>query len=223
MSRWLLALVLTSAAAGSAHAQVARDRQEKAQDRREIAQDQRQIADDANDIRHLQILIGRFDRARATGNAVELQAVDNEVRRVVAIELQEGRREQAQKNAEVARSAGEVRSERREVGRDVRNGRPGAAARDRRDARDDRRDLRDDVRDAQKESAQNQRRYNIAVELNGLAGRLDPPSLERKRTLMVQLLREAGIEYRESVKEANEDRKELREDRRETREDRRRR
>ena len=204
-------------------AQVAQDRREKAQDRRELGQDGRQIVDDARDIRRMQNLIGRFDRARAMGNGAELQAVDNEVRTVVAWELEEGRREQAQKNAEANRSVNEARGERREVVRDDRRGRPGEARRDRRDAKDDRRDARDDVRDAQKEAAQNQRRYQIAVELNGMAGRLDPGSLDRKRMLMVNLLREAGIEYRDDKKEAREDKKELREDRRETREDRRRR
>lgn len=207
MSRWMLSLMLVSAAAGSAVAQPYNGRQRQ-QDRREIARDNMQAADDAHDLRQMQFLIARFDRARATGNAAELQYVDNEVRRYVARELEEGRREQMQKNAEVQRSAAEVRGSQR----DVRN-RP-YAGRERRDVRDDRRDLRDDVRDAQKEAAQNQRRYNIALELNGIAGRLDPPALERRRALMIQLMHEAGYEYQETVKEGMEDRRELREDRR---------
>lgn len=206
MSRWMLSFVLLTAAASSAVAQPYNGRQRQ-QDRREIARDNAQAAD-ANDLRQMQFLIGRFDRARATGNGPELQYVDNEVRRYVARELEEGRREQMQKNAEAQRSAAEARNSQR----DARN-RP-YDRRERRDARDDRKDLRDDVRDAQKEAAQNQRRYNIALELNGLAGRLDPGSLNRKRTLMIQLMQEAGYEYQETVKEGAEDRRELREDRR---------
>ncbi len=223
MSRWLMSLFLITTVAGTASAQVVQDRRERAQDRREIGQDGRQLNDDANDIRRLQQLIGRFDSAWQTRNAAEIQAVDVELRRIVAWELEEGRREQAQKNAEAARSANEARGERREVARDNRRGRFGEARRDRRDARDDRRDAADDRRDAMKEAAQNQRRYQIAVELNGLAGRVDGPALTRKRQLMVTLLHEAGIEYQETRKEISEDKRELREDRRETREDRRRR
>lgn len=220
MSSMLLGSLLLS---GSAFAQVARDRAEKAQDRRELRQDANQRADDVGDLIQLRSIIQRYDRARAAGDGAGLVALEQELQRAIAGELSESRREMFQKDMEANRSVNEARQERREVGRDEARGRPGEARRDRRDLRDDRRDARDDMRDAGAERAQYQRRYNIAVELNGLIGRMDPASLERKRQLMQDLIREARLELREDRKETREDRRELREDRRETREDRRRR
>jgi hypothetical protein len=66
---------------------------------------------------------------------------------------------------------------------------------------------------------QDARRRSIAQEYRGLMNRVDAPSLDRKRTLLVELIGIARAEVRQDKQETREDHKELREDRRETRED----
>lgn len=111
----------------------------------------------------------------------------------------------------------QIRQDRREVAQDQRQ-----IADDRRDLRDDRRDAQDDRRDANREAAQGARIRAIQQEFAGLAGRMDPPSLDRKRALIAEA---AGLQRAEVAggrQELREDRRELREDKRELREDRRR-
>lgn len=161
---------------------------EHARDRAELRQDRRELADDRRDAAWMEQLLARFDAARAGRARGALAAVENEALRTLDRERQEAR-------AELARSHAEVR-------RDARD--PGA---DRRDLRDDRRDRRDDRRDLARVEA-------IRSEFWSLRGRMDRRALDRKRSLLVEMVRLARAELREDHRELREDRREEREDRR---------
>lgn len=201
--------------------EIRQDKRELRQDRREIRQDQRQIADDRRDAQRFAQLLAAFDQARASGQPAAMASIDQRVQAAIAGEINESNREVVQKGAEAARSQNEVGRSRREVGRDVGRGQPVRAADDRRDLRDDRRDSRDDRRDAQREVIDNNRLRALQSQYAALAGRFDPPSLDRKRALLVTLNGLAAAELAGDRRENREDRRELREDRREIREDRR--
>ncbi|QRN99046.1 hypothetical protein JRI60_08495 [Archangium violaceum] len=179
------ALVASLLLAGSAHAQSQRDRIERAQDRHEVRQDTAQRADDRMDVAELERVLARFDAARARRNNAELAAVDDRLRELLRAELAEGRTEMAQARAE---------------------------ARD--DRRESRAETRDDVRDARVEAASQTARKTIARELSSLSGARSQAQLERKRELIVELVRLGKQEVRQDQRETREDRKELREDRR---------
>ena len=218
-----VAMALAVAGGLSGHAafagDVARDRMEKAQDRQEVRQDARQTVDDRLDVAKLEATLGELDRARATRRPAEVAAVDRRVMELMRAEAFESRMEMAQKANEVRKDNGEVRTDRREVRQDVAAGMPGKTVNDTRDMRDDRRDKRDDQRDLAKEQMQDARRRAITQEYRGLVNRVDQPSLDRKRALLVELIGLAKNEVRQDRQETREDHKELREDRRETRED----
>ncbi len=197
------------------------DRRELRQDQRELRQDQRATNDDRRDARRYAMLLAEFDQASASRLPPRIMEIDRRVMAAIANEIRESNREVVQKGNEAARSQNEVRREQREVGRDVARGQPYQAADDRRDVRDDRRDARDDRRDAQREMGENNRLRAIQQEYTTLANRMEPPSLSRKRALIVELNAMAAAELREDHREKREDRREMREDRRELREDRR--
>jgi hypothetical protein len=219
------AVAMALAVAGGLAAQaafagdVARDRMEKAGDRQELRQDARQTMDDRLDVAKLEATLAEMDRARAARRPAEVSLVDRRVMELMRQEAFESRFEMAQKAGEVRKDGAEMRSDRREVRQDVAAGMPGKTANDTRDLRDDRRDKRDDQRDLAREQIQASRRYQIAQEYRGLMNRVDQPSMDRKRVLLVELIGIARNEVRQDRQEAREDRKELREDRRETRED----
>lgn len=199
-----------------------RNRVERAQDRKELRQDARQRLDDRMDVAKLEKALADFDQARAANQAAAMAGVDSHVMTLARQERAESGVEVAQKAAEVRRDGAEVRSDRREVVRDVRTGHTGGQlADDARDLRDDRRDRRDDRRDLGHELGAAGRRGDIAVEYKTLSGRMDAPSLDRRRALLVELIGIARAELAGDRQETREDRRERREDRRETREDRR--
>lgn len=217
MRTLLLALTLLSHAA---LAQVARDRGERAQDRREVRTDNREQRDDRRDRAKLVALLVRWDAAKARNDYQALTAMDTELKNLVGAEIRESRVEWTRDAAEVARDRGEVASDRRELGRDRAQGRgPGVRADDRRDKRDDKADLRDDVRDRRAEGRNLARLDGIERELTGLWGRVDDPSLAKKRALVGELIAMSTAELAGDRAEKREDHRELREDRRETRED----
>lgn len=198
-----------------------KDRREVRQDQREVRQDQRQLADDRRDAQRFAVLLRSFDQARASGQPAAIASIDQRVQAAIADEINESNREVVQKGAEAARSQAEVGRGRREVGRDVVRGQPGRAADDRRDLRDDRRDANDDRRDARRESIDNSRLRSLQSQYAALAGRFDPPSMDRKRSVLVTLNGLAAAELAGDHREIREDHRETREDRREIREDRR--
>ena len=177
---WALALSLIPVAA---HAQrrpeMRQDKREVRQDQREVRQDQRQLADDRRDARRYANLLAAFDQARASAQPQAMAGIDQRVQTALNAEINESNREVAQKGAEANRSQAEVGRGRREVGRDVVRGQPGRAADDRRDLRDDRRDANDDRRDARRESIDNSRLRSLQSQYAALAGRFDPPLLQR--------------------------------------------
>jgi len=220
---WGLGFSMIVGATGVAQAQPApaKDRREMAQDRRELAQDRRETRDDWRDLKRLEGLLARFDAARAANDLAALGRLDAELRALAGMEVREGQKELARDVKEVRRDTREVRDERREARADVAQGRPVAAANDRRDLADDKRDRRDDVRDARVEAAQTNRAAQIGAQLQALAGRVDPASLDQRRGLHLQLIALAKAELKGDARERAEDRRELREDRQEKREDRR--
>jgi len=219
-----LALVLSVCPALSSaqpRRELRQDRREIQQDRREVRQDQRQLADDRRDAQRYANLLAAFDQARASGQPAALAALDQRVQAALANEVAESNRELMQKGAEAARSQAEVGRSRREVGRDVGRGQPVRAADDRRDLRDDRRDAADDHRDARREAMDNNRLRALQGQYGALVGRFDPPAVDQKRGILVQLNIMAQAELAEGRREIREDRRELREDKVERREDRR--
>lgn len=197
------------------------DRMQKAQDRREIRTDKAQRFDDWRDLNRLQGVLAKFDAARARQDFAGLNAAEAELRALIAREVSEGQAELAQAKAEVRRDTREVRSENRDVRNDLAQGKTGQAMNDIHDKRDDLRDRRDDIRDAKVERAELVRVRGIGVEMQTLAGRVDPWSLNRKRALIGELIDLSKREMAQDRREIHEDHRELREDRRETREDRR--
>lgn len=221
-----LAIVLALAvpatvASAQPRPEVRQDRRELRQDNREIRQDNRAMRDDIRDARRYSMLLSIFDQAVASRQPPAMMDVDRRVMAAIEGEVRESNREVMQKGAEAGRSQNEVRADRREVGRDNMRGQPFRAADDRRDLRDDRRDARDDRQDARREMGENNRIRIIQQEYGSLANRLDPPAVNRKRALIVELNIMANREIREDMKEKREDVREKREDRRELREDRR--
>lgn len=219
MTRFLTAVV--SIVPLLAQAQVMRDRLEKAKDRQELRQDARERRDDRHDAMKLETLLAQIDSARQRNDVAALARIDEELRALVQTEIAESKVELARDRAEVRADNRELRSDRREIRRDVRAKRPLALANDVHDKRDDRRDRRDDVRDARVEEASLARTQAIAAELSGLYGKQDAPSLDRKRTLVLELVSLGRAQRVQNVRERAEDKRELREDRRELREDRR--
>lgn len=214
-----LSLLLTLTVAATAHAQ---NRLERAQDRRELRQDARERRDDRRDAAKLVDLLRRFDALRAARDYAALTALDTEARDLVGAELRETRREWLKDTAEIHRDRAELGTDRRELARDAARGRgPAVKADDRRDLRDDRRDLRDDRADRRAEARDAARLDALERELAGLWGRVDEPSLDRKRALIQELIGLSVRELAQDRAERREDVRELREDRRETREDRR--
>lgn len=213
--------LLPTLATAQPRPEVRQDRREIRQDQREVRQDQRQLRDDRRDARRYATLLAEFDQARAAGQPAAMAALDQRIQAAIAGEIRESNREVAQKGAEAARSQAEVGRDRREVGRDVVRGQPVRAADDRRDLRDDRRDAADDRRDAGRERFDNARLRSMQEQYAAAAGRMDPPSIERKRQILVQLNVMAQQELAGDRREIREDRRETREDRRELREDRR--
>ncbi|MFY0522841.1 hypothetical protein ACN28I_06485 [Archangium gephyra] len=187
------ALVAALLLAGSAHAQSQKiqlrepARQEiRAPDRHEERQEARQNnaerRDDRKDVAELERVLERFDNARARrNNAAELAAVDNRLRELLRAELAEGRNEKAQARTEARREWGESRAENR-----------------------------DDVRDARAEAAAQAARKTIARELDSLMGARAQKQLNRKRELIVELVRLGKQELRQDRQELREDRKDRR-------------
>jgi hypothetical protein len=212
-------LILAVLAAGAtANAQPLRDAHELSQDRREIGRDRAQRRDDLRDLKALEELAAEMDAARARNDHSALVAVDHKLRARVAGELAESQAEMRQDMQEVRRDRREARSERHEMERDVAHGRPVVAADDRRDLKDDRRDTRGDMRKAALERANLGHLHQVASELEQLLGRTDPPSLDRKRRLLGELISLARAELAQDRREVREDHRELREDRHEARE-----
>lgn len=215
-----LGLTLPAVIASAQPREKQQDRRELRQDNKELRQDNRAIKDDIRDAQRYARLLNEFDQA-ATAQPARLVEIDRRVLNALDGEIRESNREVAQKGNEAARSQGEVRRSGAELGRDMARGQPVRAGDDRRDLRDDRRDARDDRRDAAREMGENNRLRSIHQEYSGLMNRMDPPSVARKRALLVELNRLAAAEVRGDVKEKREDVREKREDRRELREDRR--
>lgn len=167
----------------------AQSHMERVQDRHEVRQDSARSADDRMDVAELERVLTRFDAARARrNNAAELAAVDNRLHELLRAELAEGHGEMVQARAEARKERGESRAENR-----------------------------DDVRDARVEAASQQARMTIARELNSLMGARSQAQLNRKRELIVELVRLGKQELRQDRQEQREDHKELREDRRDAR------
>lgn len=224
MRRFALVLALAvpaTVASAQPRPEVRQDRRELRQDNRELRQDNRAMRDDLRDARRYAMLLSTFDQAVASRQPPAMMDIDRRVMAAIEGEVRESNREVMQKGAEAQRSQNEVRGDRREIARDNWRGQPGQAAGDRRDLRDDRRDARDDRRDVHREMGENNRIRAIQQEYGSLANRLDPPAVNRKRALIVELNVMANRELREDVKEKREDMRERREDRRELREDRR--
>lgn len=158
------------------------------QDRREQRLNSKEKRDDRRDLRQLKEVLVEFDKARANNNTKRLARIDERVKTLLRLEAQESGREAHLDRQEVRKSA--------------------------REARGDRRDLRDDKRDLAKERRMHQRRSDIGREYTGLAGRMDPQSLNRKRALITELIKLAKVELRHTNQEIREDRRERREDRR---------
>lgn len=70
----------------------------------------------------------------------------------------------------------------------------------------DRRDRRDSAQDARSEADSLRQTRDIARELDGLYGRMDPRSVQRKRTLMADLVRLAQSEQSRDRMETHQDR-----------------
>ena len=183
------ALVAALLLAGSAQAQHQKlplrtpdHREIRAPDRHEERQNATERMDDRMDVAELERVLTRFDKARAQrNNAAELAAVDNRLRELLRAELAEGRNEKLQARAETRREWGESRAENR-----------------------------DDVRDARAEAASLAARKTIARELNSLMGARAPSQLNRKRDLIVELVRLGKQEVRQDRQEQREDRKDRR-------------
>jgi hypothetical protein len=222
MTRWIVAsFLLVLPLTASAQPGPRQDRRELRQDRRELRQDRRELRDDRRDAQRFSRLLQSYDAARAANQIGALTELDGRVQAAIDEELRESGREVNQKAAEAGRSQAEVGRERREVARDVDRGRPGQAAGDVRDLRDDRRDAHDDRRDLRWEQAAASQLAAIQQEYRSLLGRVDPGSLDRKRTLLAQVAGLSRAELSGDRQEIREDRRERREDRRELREDRR--
>ncbi|MCY1078121.1 hypothetical protein [Archangium lansingense] len=163
----------------------AQSRMERAQDRHEVRQNAAQRSDDRMDVAELERVLERFDAARGRrNNAAELAAVDNRLRELLRAELAESRAETSQAKAEARKEWGESRAENR-----------------------------DDVRDARVEAASLAARKTIARELNSLMGARSPAQLNRKRELIVELVRLGKQEVRQDRQEQREDRKDVRDNR----------
>lgn len=211
--------LLPAIAVAQPRGELRQDRREIRTDHREVNQDRRALQDDRRDARRFALLLEAFERS--VGQPPAMAGIDQRVLQAINGEIAESNREVVQKGAEAARSQNEAGRSRRELGRDVVRGQPVRAADDRRDLRDDRRDAVDDRRDAQREVFDNNRLRALYSEYSGLAGRIDPPAVGRKRAILVSLNNMAAAELRGDQREIREDHREIREDRRELREDRR--
>ncbi|MDC0714829.1 hypothetical protein POL68_40650 [Stigmatella sp. ncwal1] len=202
MSKWLLATMAFSLPV-LAFADGPHRRGERVENRQEAQQNRQEQRDDRRDLKQLENLIARFDAAWSRRHHDALRQVDADLRAYVAADLAENRYELSDAQAEVRRDTHEVRDAR--------------YAHDRREFQDAQRDRRDDKRDVRVEAEALRRTRGIQRELEGLYGRVDRNSLERKRSLMMELLQMARTEQEHNRQEIREDRRESREDRREAR------
>lgn len=180
MIRTALAAAALLALPAAGHAQVGRAPVERAQDRAELRQDRHELARDRRDLRWMRDLLTRFDAARARRDRRALAAVEQDVLRTLAYEEREARLELKDARGELARERAEAAHERR----------------------DDRRDLRDDRRDLRRAAA-------IRDEFAHLEGRMNRRALDRKRDMLVELIRMARAEVREDRRELREDHRDL--------------
>lgn len=213
------AILVTSVGCATANAANKKDSNDKPKaevvvDKAEKRRDHRQIRQDRLDKAKLEALLVAFDKARAANDVVVLTQIDQDLVKLLFVELKEDAREVKQDINEAERSAKEKRQSNREAAKE---GQVEARA----DKRDDRRDKRDDIKDARGEVKQLVKREDIAIALEPLLGLTDATSLEQKRGLIVQLIEVAKQEIKGDVKELQEDRRETREDRKEVREDKR--
>jgi hypothetical protein len=190
MIRIALAAAALLALPAAGHAQAGRAPVERARDRAELRQDRHELARDRHDLRWMQDLLARFDAARARRDRRALAAVEQDVLRTLAYEEREARLELRDARGELARERAEAAHERRD---------------DTHDRRDDRRDLRDDRRDVRRVAA-------IRDDFAHLEGRMNRRELDRKRGMLLELIRMARAELREDRREVREDRRELHED-----------
>lgn len=202
-------------------AQPMRNRVEKAKDKQDLRQDNRQMADDRMDAARAAQLLRDYDAAAAANDVARLGALDQQLNTHLNREIAESHLEQSQKNQEVREDKRELAGDRKELRRDVVQGKPVQAADDVHDKNRDRANLADDKGDAVRERLSRERLAAIQAQLNGLAGRFDGPSVATKRSLYAEVLHAARAEVKGDVVEKKEDKRELREDRRERREDRR--
>ena len=187
MIRTALAAAALLALPVAGHAQVGRDHVERAQDRAEVRQGRHELARDRRDLRWMRDLLARFDGARAHRDRRALAVVEQDVLRTLAYEEREARLELRESRGELARERAEAAYDRRD---------------DPHDRRDDRRDLRDDRRDARRVAV-------IREDFAHLEGRMNRRALDRKRDMLVELIRMARAELREDRRELREDHRDL--------------
>jgi hypothetical protein len=210
----LFALVASPAFA----AQPGQNSHEANQNQKQRVDNKQEKLNDRMDVQQLESLLGRFEQARSSKNFAALDAIDDELKVHMQAELAESQKDRNEDAHELDSSHQEKRSDRRELGRDAVA--PGESGRDVHNLRDDRRDKRDDQADLATRDKLLAERQAISKELTILYRSHTAEALNRKHTLITELIRLGRQEQAENREEKREDRTERSEDRRERRDDR---
>jgi hypothetical protein len=205
----------------SAAAQPRPNAPEWARGQREVRKDVNQARDDKRDLRRVEDLQARYDRASLDRNHRLMAQLEDDALAILRDEWAEGQEELAQDRRDVARSEHELRSDRRDLARENLQGDAGGAARERHELREDRRDLREKERDAAMEARSLERIRSIGDELWRLRGNFRRPEVARKRDLIAEMVQMARDELRQDRRQLREDVREHRDDRMERHDDRR--
>jgi hypothetical protein len=228
-TRFLLALVALSAT--SAHAQVGRDVVERGSNRAQISTGKEALERDGKEVESFASQVASFEQAVAKGDGAKANQSLAALSPLMKTEVEQGGAKAEAAKREVAGSASETGSNRRESrrNRDDSNamGRSdddtADAVRDGVNRADDARDVADDKKDLEGIAQRVQRQQQIAQQLAGTQIALDSDSGRQQASQQVSMLKEFETLMRADLaateEEIQEDRKEAGEDRRETRDD----
>jgi len=183
---------------------------EEREDRRERREDAKAARDDYRDLKRAQGVLTDYDRAARARDRGALSRLEDEALRLIRAEWEEGNRELQEARSDAARSHRELRDDRRDLNREMRQGDRAGAASERRELREDRRDVQEARQQARIEARTLEKLRRMGDQLSGLRNRFRPAEISRKRGIIADFVRMAKQELRW-------DRREMRDDRRDER------
>ncbi|HHG86246.1 MAG TPA: hypothetical protein ENJ82_15965 [Bacteroidetes bacterium] len=212
-----LSLTLLLGLFSTVNAQAVRNHVERAQDRNQISNDNATIQRDRAEIQQFRGYRAGLLKAVGNGNAGAARGHHIKLVRAMEREVNQSNAKVSKSVNELQQSKAEVRSDNREIRRDVSKRKPYRAANDRKERQDDVRDLADDRNDLNEVRRRAARQQEILSVFKGIKF-VDNPNvlatIKAKKSLMDEFEQTMVRDMGENWEELKEDKRELREDRR---------